>query len=69
MKGGAKGAAKLGGVGLGAAGALGSLGIKGLTGAAGLAGNALKALLDGDKSEGGEKVSQSKGLKAAEKHT
>ena len=60
---------KLGGAALGATGAIAGLGGKALMGAGGLAANAIKSLLDGDKSEGGEKRSDSKALKAVEKHT
>ena len=68
-KGAVKGASKLGGAALAGAGTIAGLGGKALMGAGGLAANAIKSLLDGDKSEGGEKRSDSKALKAVEKHT
>lgn len=69
LKGGAKNVGKLGGAALTGAGTIAGLGGKALMGAGGLAANAIKSLLDGDKSEGGEKRSDSKALKAVEKHT
>ena len=40
-----------------------------IKGGAGLAANILKGILNGDKDEGGEKISKSSPLKSVEKHT
>jgi hypothetical protein len=69
LRGGAKAAGKLGGTALGVAGTAAGLGGKALMGAGGLAANVIKSLLDGDKDDGGEKVSKSTPLKSVEKHT